>query len=49
MNTALLDCIAAFIVCCMTNKLKILLGNYEEKRPFGRTKRRWDDTFKNEC
>jgi hypothetical protein len=30
----------------MTNKFKILLGNSEEKRPPGRTKRRWDDAFK---
>jgi hypothetical protein len=30
----------------MTNKFKILLGNSEEKRPLGRTKRRRDDTFK---
>jgi hypothetical protein len=41
MNTALLDCITAFVVCCMIYKLKILLGNSEEKRPLGRTKRRW--------
>jgi len=46
MNTALLHCITAFVVCCMTNNFKILLGNPEEKRPLGRTKRRRDDTFK---
>ena len=45
MNTALLDCITAFIVCCVTNKFKILVGNSEEKRPLGRNKRRWDDTI----
>lgn len=28
------------------NKFKTLLGNSEEKRPLGRTRRRWDDTFK---
>jgi hypothetical protein len=30
----------------MTDKFKILLGNSEEKRPLGRTKRRGGDTFK---
>lgn len=33
-------------MCCTKNKFKILQGYSDEKRPIGRTKRRWDDTFK---